>query len=78
MADTLERVRAIVAHELGVLPEEVVEGSTFVDELGADSLDTIKLLMAFEDEFSMDIPDEAALKMDTVRDAVAWIEGHKT
>ena len=71
---TFEKVRGIVADQLGVEAEEVKEDSTFVDDLGADSLDIVELIMRFEDEFSVEIPDEKAEKIKTVSDIVKYIE----
>lgn len=69
-----ERVKAIIAEQLGVKLEEVNESSSFVDDLGADSLDTVELVMALEEEFKIEIPDEDAEKMTSVGDAVKYIE----
>ena len=75
MSDTAEaRVREIIIDELGVEADKVTSDASFVDDLGADSLDTVELIMAFEEEFEIDIPDEDAEKMRTVGDAVAYIE----
>ena len=70
-------VKAIVVEKLGVKPEEVTLAASFVDDLGADSLDTVELVMAFEEKFDMEIPDEDAEKILTVQDAVNYIESHK-
>ena len=67
------RVREIIINELGVEPEKVTDDASFVEDLGADSLDTVELVMAFEEEFGLDIPDEDAEKMRTVGDAVGYI-----
>ena len=67
------RVREIIINELGVEPEKVTDDASFVEDLGADSLDTVELGMAFEEEFGLDIPDEDAEKMRTVGDAVGYI-----
>ena len=72
--DTAERVKKIVAKHLGVDEAKVVETASFIDDLGADSLDTVELVMAFEEEFGSDIPDEDAEKLTTVGDAIAYIE----
>ncbi len=69
-----EKVKSIIAEQLGVKPEEVVEGASFIDDLGADSLDTVELVMALEEEFKVEIPDEDAEKMRTVEEAVKYIE----
>ena len=71
---TFEKVRGIVADQLGVEAEEVKEDSTFVDDLGADSLDIVELIMRFEDEFGVEIPDEKAEKIKTVNDIVKYID----
>lgn len=68
-----EKVKSIVAEQLGVKLEEVNESSSFVDDLGADSLDTVELVMALEEEFKIEIPDEDAEKITTVGDAVKYI-----
>ena len=70
-----ERVQAIIVEQLGVDEKEVTESASFIDDLGADSLDTVELVMAFEEEFSIEIPDDAAEKIQTVGDAVKFIEG---
>ena len=75
MADIAEKVRAIVAEQLGVKIEEVKDDAKFIDDLGADSLDTVELVMALEEEFGAEIPDEEAEKLTTVGDAVKYIEG---
>lgn len=74
MTDAVNRVKAIIAEQLGVKPEEVTPEASFVEDLGADSLDTVELVMALEEEFSIEIPDEDAEKMTTVGDAVKYIE----
>ncbi len=75
MADTIAaKVKEIIINELGVDPEKVTPEASFVDDLGADSLDTVELVMAFEEEFTIDIPDEDAEQMRTVGEAVAYIE----
>ena len=74
---TFEKVRDIVVAQLGVEPVEVAIVSTFMDELGADSLDIVELIMAFEEEFNIEIPDEAAEKIKTVQDVVTYIDQHK-
>ncbi len=73
MSDTAERVKKIVAENLGVEPEKVTEDASFIDDLGADSLDIVELVMAFEEEFDVEIPDEAAEKIGTVKDAIDFI-----
>lgn len=75
MADNTEtRVKEIIINELGVEPEKVTPDASFVEDLGADSLDTVELVMAFEEEFGMEIPDEDAEKLQTVGDAIKYIE----
>ncbi len=77
MADnTAAKVKEIIINELGVDPEKVTAEASFVDDLGADSLDTVELVMAFEEEFTIDIPDEDAEQMRTVGEAIAYIEKH--
>ena len=78
MADnTAAKVKEIIIDELGVDPEKVTPAASFVDDLGADSLDTVELVMAFEEEFTIDIPDEDAEQMRTVGEAIAYIEKHE-
>ena len=77
MSNVEERVTAIVVEQLGVKEEEVTNGASFVDDLGADSLDTVELVMAFEEEFDCEIPDTDADKIRTLGDAVKYI-GEKT
>ena len=74
MSDIAERVKKIVVDHLGVDAEKVVEGASFIDDLGADSLDTVELVMAFEEEFGVEIPDDAAEKIQTVANAIDFIE----
>ncbi|MCV0397727.1 MAG: acyl carrier protein [Rhizobiaceae bacterium] len=74
MSDTAERVKKIVVEHLGVDADKVTEGASFIDDLGADSLDTVELVMAFEEEFGVEIPDDAAETILTVGDAVKYIE----
>lgn len=73
MSDIADRVKKIVIEHLGVEDDKVVEAASFIDDLGADSLDTVELVMAFEEEFSIDIPDDAAKDIQTVGDAVSFI-----
>lgn len=75
MSDIAEKVKAIVADQLGVKAEEVKEDAKFIDDLGADSLDTVELVMALEEEFGAEIPDEDAEKLTTVSEAIKYIEG---
>ncbi|AGB70633.1 MULTISPECIES: acyl carrier protein [Rhizobiaceae] len=74
MSDIAERVKKIVVDHLGVDADKVVESASFIDDLGADSLDTVELVMAFEEEFGVEIPDDAADSILTVGDAVKFIE----
>ncbi len=74
MSDVAERVKEIVVEHLGVDADKVVDGASFIDDLGADSLDTVELVMAFEEEFGCEIPDDAAEKIQTVKDAVNFLE----
>ena len=69
-----EKVKAIIAEQLGVKPEEVTAQASFIDDLGADSLDTVELVMALEEEFGIEIPDEDAEKMTTVGDALKYVQ----
>jgi acyl carrier protein len=77
MSDVAERVKKIVVEHLGVEPEKVVDKANFIDDLGADSLDTVELVMAFEEEFGVEIPDDAAETILTVGDAVKFLEKAK-
>ena len=75
MSDNIPaRVKKIVVEHLGVDEDKVTDGASFIDDLGADSLDTVELVMAFEEEFGCEIPDDAAEKILTVKDAVNYIE----
>ena len=74
---TFEKVRDIVVDQLGVEADDVSIESTFIDDLGADSLDIVELIMAFEEEFGIEIPDEAAEKIKTVQDVVSYIDQNK-
>ena len=76
MENIEQRVKKIVAEQLGVNEADVKNESSFVNDLGADSLDTVELVMAFEEEFSIEIPDEDAEKITRVKDAVSYIETH--
>ncbi|MGL4964673.1 MAG: acyl carrier protein [Inquilinus sp.] len=73
-----DRVKKIVVEHLGVEEGKVTESASFIDDLGADSLDTVELVMAFEEEFGCEIPDDAAEKILTVKDAIQFIEQHST
>jgi acyl carrier protein len=74
MSDVAERVKKIVVEHLGVDAEKVTPEASFIDDLGADSLDTVELVMAFEEEFGIEIPDDAAETIQTVGDAIKFIE----
>ena len=74
---TFDKVRDIVVEQLGVEADEVQIESTFIDDLGADSLDIVELIMAFEEEFNIEIPDEAAEKIKTVQDVVNYIDQNR-
>ena len=76
MSTVEERVKQIVVEQLGVKEEEVSPDSSFVDDLGADSLDTVELVMALEEEFNCEIPDEEAEKITTVQQAMDYINAH--
>jgi acyl carrier protein len=77
MASVEEKVRSIIVDQLGVNESEVTGSASFVDDLGADSLDTIELVMAFEEAFGIDIPDEDAEKIKTVQDAIDYVAAQK-
>ncbi len=74
MSDIADRVKKIVVEHLGVDEGKVTDGASFIDDLGADSLDTVELVMAFEEEFNVEIPDDAAEKIQTVGDAINFIK----
>ena len=76
MSSVEERVKKIVVEQLGVKEDEVKEDASFVDDLGADSLDTVELVMALEEEFETEIPDDEAEKITTVRQAIDYINSH--
>ncbi len=73
-----DKIRSIIAEQLGVKQEEVTPEASFIDDLGADSLDTVELVMALEEEFGIEIPDEDAEKITTVGDAIKYIEEKAT
>jgi acyl carrier protein len=77
MADIEQKVKDIIINELGVEAEKVTPEASFVEDLGADSLDTVELVMAFEEEFGMEIPDEDAEKLQKVGDAISYIKEHQ-
>ena len=74
---TFDKVKAMVVEQLGVDESEVAIDSTFIDDLGADSLDIVELIMAFEEEFNIEIPDDVAEKIKTVKDTVDYIDSTK-
>ncbi|MBS02365.1 MAG: acyl carrier protein [Gammaproteobacteria bacterium] len=76
MSTTVERVMKLVCEQLGVKEEDVTPEASFVEDLGADSLDTVELVMALEEEFETEIPDEEAEKITTVKEAIDYIEAH--
>ena len=78
MTDSGQKVRTIIAEQLGVKIEEVTDTASFVDDLGADSLDTVELVMALEEEFGIEIPDEEAEKMTSVGEAIRYVEAKAT
>ena len=77
MSETADRVKKIVDEHLGVEADKVTEEASFIDDLGADSLDIVELVMAFEEEFGVEIPDDAAEKITTVKDAIEYIDSNK-
>ena len=77
MADMSEKVKDIIEKELGVEREKLTPEASFIEDLGADSLDIVELVMAFEEEFGVEIPDDAAEKITTVKDAIDYIEQNK-
>ncbi len=78
MAEVGQKVKSIIAEQLGVKAEEVTDTASFVDDLGADSLDTVELVMALEEEFGIEIPDEDAEKITSVGEAVRYVESKAT
>jgi acyl carrier protein len=78
MSSVEQQVKAIVAEQLGVKAEQVTSAASFVDDLGADSLDTVELVMALEEEFEIEIPDEDAEKITTVQQAIDYINSKKS
>jgi acyl carrier protein len=77
MSDVQDKIKQIIVDELGVDEAEVTENARFIEDLGADSLDLVELVMRFEEEFDIEIPDEDAEKIQGVRDAYAYVEQHK-
>jgi acyl carrier protein len=71
-----QKIRDIIVEQLGVAPEKVTLDASFIDDLGADSLDTVELVMAIEEAFEIEIPDEAAEKMERVKDAIQYLKDH--
>ena len=78
MSEVQEKIKQIIVDELGVEEAEVTENARFIEDLGADSLDLVELVMRFEEEFDIEIPDEDAEKIQAVRDAYAYVEQHKS
>ena len=78
MSDTLEKVQAIVVEHLGVEADKVTASASFIEDLGADSLDTVELVMAFEEEFGIEIPDDAAETILSVGDAINFLDSAKS
>ena len=76
MSTVAERVRKVVTEQLGIADDELKNDASFVDDLGADSLDTVELVLALEDEFDTDIPDEKAEKITTVQEAIDYVEAN--
>lgn len=77
MSSVEERVKKLICEQLGVKEDEVKEAASFVEDLGADSLDTVELVMALEEEFETEIPDEEAEKITTVKDAIDYVLAHQ-
>ncbi len=78
MSEVQDKIKQIIVDELGVDEAEVTENARFIEDLGADSLDLVELVMRFEEEFDIEIPDEDAEKIQGVRDAYAYVEQHKS
>ena len=78
MSDVADRVKKIVIEHLGVDDDKVVENANFIEDLGADSLDTVELVMAFEEEFGCEIPDDAAENISTIKNAIDFIVSQKS
>ena len=76
--ELLQKIKEIVADKLSISEDQVTEEASFIDDLGADSLDTVELVMALEDEFDLDIPDEDAEKLTTVGKAIDYVLGHQS
>lgn len=73
-----ERIKGIIVEQLGVGAEEVTPGASFIEDLGADSLDIVELIMALEEEYDMEIPDEDAEKIQTVQDVISYVQGRQS
>lgn len=78
MSEVQDKIKQIIVDELGVDETEVTENARFIEDLGADSLDLVELVMRFEEEFDIEIPDEDSEKIQSVRDAYAYVEQHKS
>ncbi len=78
MADIEQKVKDIIVEQLSVSADQVTTDAKFIDDLGADSLDTVELVMAFEEEFEVEVPDEDAEKLQSVKDVITYIEGAKS
>ncbi len=78
MSDVADRVKKIVIEHLGVDEDKVIEAANFIEDLGADSLDTVELVMAFEEEFGCEIPDDAAENISTIKNAIDFIESQQS
>ncbi|MDI3482065.1 MAG: acyl carrier protein [Tepidanaerobacteraceae bacterium] len=76
MVEILDKIKKIIAEQLGIDEDDVVPEASFIDDLGADSLDIVELIMAFEEEFDLEIPDEEAEKIKTVQNAIDYIKNH--
>jgi acyl carrier protein len=78
MSEITQQVRDLIVERLGVNPEQVTENASFIEDLGADSLDTVELVMAFEEQFDVEIPDEDAEKLTTVGDAIQYLDRQRS
>jgi acyl carrier protein len=78
MSEITQQVRDLIVERLGVNPEQVTEDASFIEDLGADSLDTVELVMAFEEQFDVEIPDEDAEKLTTVGDAIQYLDRQRS
>ena len=77
MAEIEDKVKSIIVEQLSVNEEQVVPGAKFIEDLGADSLDTVELVMAFEEEFGIEVPDEEAEKLNSVGDVISYVEANQ-